>query len=131
MSNVNCSAHRTPLMRKLGVILLAFEIVVLLCCAIAMFGLNPQNRAGVIMFSLGVLFVMISAFYILRFPFGGFYLLCLHISYLLTGLFHAALFVVAVIFLGLWLYCYIRARKIDAQLSKCICKNTQNSIIKI
>ncbi|MFD2674865.1 DUF4233 domain-containing protein [Gulosibacter bifidus] len=100
---------------QLGSLLLIFEVFSVGLCGLAIFGL----RALPAWIALGgaALFIvlMLVGVYVLRFSWGRWYVLALHLALVMAGLVNGAMYVVGGLFLAIWLYCMVRGGKIDAE----------------
>lgn len=100
---------------QLGSILIVFEVVMIFLAALALFGLKALPPA--IAFGGGSLFIVLFVLgvYLLRKPWGAWYVLGLQIALTLAGFIHGAMFVVGGLFLATWIYCQYQGTKIDAE----------------
>lgn len=100
---------------QLGSILLAFELIVVALCGLAIFGLRvlPPELAlgGAAVFVV----LMLVGIRVLRYPWGKWFVLALQIALVAAGFVHGSMFVVGGMFLAIWVYCMVRGGKIDAE----------------
>lgn len=106
--------YRTML-EQLGSILVAFEVVMVALAALALFGLKALPPAFA--FGGGAVFLglLLVGIFLLRKPWGAWFMLGVQIALTLTGFVHGAMFFVGGLFLALWIYCQYQGTKIDAE----------------
>lgn len=100
---------------QLGSILVAFEVVSISLAALALFGLKALPPAVALGGGAVVIGLLVLGVYLLRKPWGVWYVLGLQVALTLTGFIHGAMFIVGGLFLALWIYCQYQGTKIDAE----------------
>lgn len=100
---------------QLGSLLLIFEVFSVGLCGLAIFGLRALPAWVALGGAALFIVLMLVGVYVLRFSWGRWYVLALHIALVMTGLVNGAMYVVGGLFLAIWLYCMVRGGKIDAE----------------
>ena len=94
-------------------IVLGLEAVVIFFVTLTVYGLQvvPAGYA----FGGGAVFVLLllAAAALLRYPAGVWFGWVLQVALLATGLLQPALYIVAAIFVAIWVYCFIKGTQID------------------
>lgn len=94
-------------------IVLALEAVLIFFVTLTVYGLKalPAGYA----FGGGAVFVLLllAAAALLRYPAGVWFGWVLQVALLATGLLQPALYIVAAIFVAIWVYCFIKGTQID------------------
>lgn len=100
---------------QLGSILLAFEVVSIALCGLAIFGLRVLSPSVALGGAAAFIVLMLVGIRVLRYPWGRWYVLALHVAMVLAGFVHGSMFVVGGMFLAIWVYCMVRGGRIDAE----------------
>ena len=95
-------------------IVLGLEAVLVFFIALTVFGLHALPPAVAFGGGAGLAVVLALASRIVRWNWGVWVGWVLQLALLATGIVLPALYIVAVVFIGMWVYCFVRARKIDA-----------------
>lgn len=100
---------------QLGSILVAFEVFAVGLAALTLFGLKALSPA--IAFGGGAFFIalLVVGIFLLRKPWGAWFMLGVQIALTLTGFVHGGMFIVGGLFLATWIYCQYQGTKIDAE----------------
>ncbi len=94
-------------------IVLGLEAVLVFFIALTVFGLHALPPAVAFGGGAGLAVVLALATRIVRWSWGVWVGWVLQLALLATGLLLPALYIVAVVFIGMWVYCFVRARRID------------------
>lgn len=100
---------------QLGSILVAFEAVSVGLAALSLFGLKVLPPAVALGGGAVFIVLLVVGVYLLRKPWGVWFVLSVQILLTLTGFIHGAMFFVGGLFLALWIYCQYHGTKIDAE----------------
>lgn len=100
---------------QLGSILVVFEVVMVFLASLALFGLSALPPAVALGGGAVFIVLLVVGVYLLRKPWGVWYVLGLQIALTLTGFIHGAMFIVGGLFLAMWIYCQYQGTKIDAE----------------
>jgi hypothetical protein len=94
-------------------IVLGLEAVLVFFIALTVFGLHALPPAVAFGGGAALAIVLALATRIVRWNWGVWVGWVLQLALLATGLLLPALYIVAAVFIGMWVYCFVRARKID------------------
>lgn len=96
-------------------IVLALEAFLVFFVALVLYGLRAADVA--LAFGGGAIFIvlLILGGGVLRYRWGIWYGWALQLVLIATGFLLPILFLVAAVFVGIWTYCFIKGRQIDAQ----------------
>jgi hypothetical protein len=121
------ASARTPRLRRersltesLLSIVLWLEAVLVFFIALTVFGLHALSPALAFGGGAGLAILLAGTTRFVRYSWGVWVGWLLQLALLATGVVLPALYIVAVIFVAIWIYCFVRARQIDRQ-------NLQNS----
>jgi hypothetical protein len=96
-------------------IVLGMEAVVIFFVALTVYGLHALSPAQAFGGGAALLVLLVIGTRLVRWTWGVWVGWVLQLVLLATGLVLPALYIVAVVFIGLWVYCFVRARRIDAE----------------
>lgn len=100
--------------RALGSVVLGFELIVIFLTGLTLFGLNVfQPREIGLMVGFGLCFLCVLGLALMRTRIGVFIGYTVQLLLVLCGCFLPAIWFVALLFGGLWIYCMVRGAKID------------------
>ncbi|RRJ87826.1 DUF4233 domain-containing protein [Gulosibacter macacae] len=103
------------MIEQLGSILVAFELVAVLCAGLALFGLSVLPPALALGGTAVFMLLLVISVRTLRQPWGKWFLLALQIALTLTGFLHGSMWFVGGVFLAAWIYCLRHGIRIDAE----------------
>jgi hypothetical protein len=94
-------------------IVLGLEAVLVFFIALTVFGLHALPPAVAFGGGAALALVLALATRIVRWTWGVWVGWVLQLVLVLTGILLPALYIVAAVFIGMWVYCFVRARRID------------------
>jgi hypothetical protein len=105
--------RRRSLTESLLSIVLLLEAILVFFIALTVFGLHALPPVTALVGGAVLALVLLLATRLVRYRWGVWVGWVLQLVLLATGLILPALYVVAVIFIAMWVYCFVRARQID------------------
>jgi hypothetical protein len=94
-------------------IVLVLEAILIFFVTLTVFGLKVLEPVAAFSGGAVLVVLLMAAALLLRFPWGIWVGWALQLVLLLSGILLPALYFVAAIFIAMWVYCFIRGRRID------------------
>jgi len=94
-------------------IVLGLEAVLIFFVTLTVYGLKALPAGYAFGGGAVLVVLLLAAAAVLRFPWGVWFGWALQVVLLATGLLLPALYIVAAIFIAIWVYCYIKGTQID------------------
>lgn len=94
-------------------IVLGLEAVLVFFVALTAFGLKALPPAAAFGGGAALLIALLLVSRLLRFSWGVWLGWLLQAALVATGIFLPVMFVVGVVFVGIWIYCFVKGRQID------------------
>ena len=101
------------LTESLLTIVLALEAVLVFFVALTVYGLHALPPAVAFGGGAGLVILLALTTRILRYPLGVWVGWFLQVALLATGIVLPVLYIVAGVFVAMWIFCFVRARQID------------------
>lgn len=109
------SVQGRSIQRSLGSIVLGFELVVVFLGALVVFGLKALPAASALGGGAAMVIAMAATIALLRFRWAFTVAWILQLIVVASGFLNPVLFIVGVLFTGLWAYCMITGARLDRQ----------------
>jgi hypothetical protein len=107
-------------------IVLALEAFLVFFITLVVYGLDQLDPATA--FTGGAVFILLIVLTsgILRYPAGVWFGWVVQAALLATGFLNPVLFFVAAVFVGIWIFCFIRGRQIESQKASFLAAQTES-----
>ena len=99
-------------------IVLVLEAILVFFVTLTVYGLKVLEPALAFSLGAGVLVALMVTTQLLRFPWGIWVGWALQVVLLASGLLLPAMYIVAAVFVAMWVYCFIRGGQIDQKKSQ-------------
>jgi len=99
-------------------IVLVLEAILVFFVTLTVYGLKVLEPALAFSLGAGVLVALMVTTQLLRFPWGIWVGWALQVVLLASGLLLPAMYIVAAVFVAMWVYCFIRGGQIDQKKSE-------------
>lgn len=96
-------------------IVLVLEAVLLFFVTLTVYGLKALPPIPAFVGGAVLILALIVGGRLLRYPWGIWFGWALQVILLATGFVLTAMFFIALAFIGIWIYCFVKGRQIDAQ----------------
>jgi hypothetical protein len=107
--------RQRTLTESLLTIVLTLEAILVFFIALTVFGLHAVTPAVAFGGGAALAAVLLIATRVMRYSWGVWIGWVLQLVILSTGLVLPALYVVALLFIAMWIYCFVRGRHVDRQ----------------
>ncbi|CAN5303151.1 hypothetical protein BH11ACT4_BH11ACT4_10680 [soil metagenome] len=104
-------------------IVLGLEAVLVFFVALTAFGLKALPPAAALGGGAGLIVALVLVAGLLRFTWAVWLGWALQAVLLATGVFLPVMFVVAAVFLGIWIFCFVKGRQLDTAKSQYLKEN--------
>jgi hypothetical protein len=107
--------RRRTLTESLLTIVLTLEAILVFFIALTVYGLHALSPALAFGGGAALFVILLAATRLMRYSWGVWIGWVLQVVILATGLVLPALYIAAVFFIAIWVFCFVRGRQVDSQ----------------
>lgn len=111
-------------------IALALEAIVVFFVTLTAFGLRALEPLPAFVGGAALMLALVLTARLVRYPWGVWLGWVLQVVLLATGILLPVMFFVAAIFVGIWIFCFIKGRQLDAAKAAYLANNPTNDPTK-